>query len=236
MYSGIGPAYLLRIALTVALLMLCATVHEVAHGFVAHLCGDDTAKEAGRLTLNPAKHLDPVGSVVLPLFMALAGQAVFAYAKPVPYNPWRLKHRKRDEVLVALAGPASNLMLAVLSAGAFRLVWELVIANPELLYAAELPLVGETPVGLVLMVCANLTWVNLMLCFFNLIPLPPLDGSKVLCYFLEGEALQKYYRIQQYSMPILIIALYILPRLGLDPVGAFLDACAGRMYDLLLGA
>ena len=236
MSSAIGPAYLVQIALSVCLLMFSATLHEVAHGFVAHLCGDDTAKEAGRLTLNPAKHLDPVGSVVLPLIMALAGQAVFAYAKPVPYNPWRLKRRKRDEVLVALAGPASNLGLAALSAAAFRLVWGLVAARPELLLAPEIPLVGETPVGLALMVCANFTWVNLMLCFFNLIPLPPLDGSKVLCYFLEGEALQSYYRVQHYAMPILIIALYILPRLGLDPVGAYLDVCAGNVYSLLLGA
>ena len=81
-----------RIVLTVALLLVAAIIHEVAHGYVAHLCGDDTAKEAGRLTLNPARHLDPFGSVVLPVIMAIAGGFVFSYAKPVPYNPYRLKN------------------------------------------------------------------------------------------------------------------------------------------------
>lgn len=223
-----------RIALTVALLLLAAIIHEVAHGFVAHLCGDDTAKEAGRLTLNPAKHLDPFGSVVLPLLMAIAGGFVFSYAKPVPYNPSRLKNRRRDEVLVALAGPASNILQALVGAACFNGAWTLVETNNEL-YFAGAEVLGMTGMQWLLTALSTFMWVNLMLAFFNLIPLPPLDGSKVVCYFLKGEALQRYYHIQRYAMPILIAVLYLLPRLGFDPLGAYLDFFAGNLYDLLLG-
>lgn len=226
--------HIARLALTVVVLMLAAIVHEVAHGYVAHLCGDDTAKEAGRLTLNPARHLDPVGSIVLPAIMALAGGFVFAYAKPVPYNPYRLKNRKRDEVLVTLAGPASNMLQALAGAALFNLSWGAVEAN-NALYLSGPVVLGQTPMAWLLTALSTYVWVNLLLAFFNLIPLPPLDGSKVVCYFLKGETLQRYYQVQRYAMPILILALYIVPRLGVDPLGAYLDATAGNLYDLLLG-
>lgn len=221
------------LVLTVVLLMLSSIVHEVAHGFTAHLCGDDTAKEAGRLSLNPAKHLDPLGSFVLPLIMAMAGGFVFAYAKPVPYNPYRLKNRRRDEVLVSLAGPASNLLQAGIGAILVRALVSAATANPDLFLGSELFL-GMTLFDLLADVLTTYIWVNLLLCFFNLIPLPPLDGSKVVCYFLKGEQLQRYYQIQQYAMPILIVALYAIPKLGIDPVGAYLDFTAGGVYDLML--
>lgn len=221
------------LVLTVVLLMLSSVVHEVAHGFTAHLCGDDTAKEAGRLSLNLAKHLDPLGSFVLPLIMAMAGGFVFAYAKPVPYNPYRLKNRRRDEVLVSLAGPASNLLQAGIGAILVRALVSAATANPDLFLGSELFL-GMTLFDLLADVLTTYIWVNLLLCFFNLIPLPPLDGSKVVCYFLKGEQLQRYYQIQQYAMPILIVALYAIPKLGIDPVGAYLDFTAGGVYDLML--
>ena len=228
-----SAARIFSLVLTVMLLMLSSVVHEVAHGFTAHLCGDDTAKEAGRLSLNPAKHLDPLGSFVLPLIMAMAGGFVFAYAKPVPYNPYRLKNRKRDEVLVSLAGPASNLVQAGIGAILVRALVSAATANPEVFLGSELFL-GMTLFDLLADVLTTYMWVNLLLCFFNLIPLPPLDGSKVVCYFLKGEQLQRYYQIQQYAMPILIVALYAIPKLGIDPVGAYLDFTAGGVYDLLL--
>jgi Zn-dependent protease len=221
------------LVLTVVLLMLSSVVHEVAHGFTAHLCGDDTAKEAGRLSLNPAKHLDPLGSFVLPIIMAMAGGFVFAYAKPVPYNPYRLKNRRRDEVLVSLAGPASNLLQAGIGAILVRALVSAATANPDVFLGSELFL-GMTLFDLLADVLTTYMWVNLLLCFFNLIPLPPLDGSKVVCYFLKGEQLQRYYQIQQYAMPILIVALYAIPKLGIDPVGAYLDFTAGGVYDLML--
>ena len=121
--TGAGVlSYLLDAVITVAIVMWAATLHEVAHGYTAYLCGDSTAKDEGRLSLNPLRHLDPFGSVVLPLVMVLLGGPVFGYAKPVPYNPWRLRHRRRDEVLVALSGPASNLVQAAVGALVFRAV------------------------------------------------------------------------------------------------------------------
>ena len=110
--------------LMVAGLILAVMIHEVAHGWVALRCGDATAKEAGRLTLDPRAHLDGFGSVVLPLVMALLGGPVFAFARPVPYDPRRLRHPRRDELLVALAGPASNVLQALVGALVLRAAWD----------------------------------------------------------------------------------------------------------------
>ncbi len=220
---------LASIALTVLLVMFSAIVHEVAHGLAALACGDPTAKEHGRLTLNPAAHLDGFGSVLLPLVMALLGGPVFAFAKPVPYNPHRLRNPRRDELIVALAGPASNLLQALLGAGVLHLAWE-PLTSAVLAGSLSVEVFGWIYTALYTYVA-----VNLVLCFFNLIPIPPLDGSKVVLYFLSGEARASYYRLQQYAMPILIVVLYLVPSmLRVDPVGVYLDATAYRLLDLLL--
>ena len=220
---------LASIALTVVLVMFSAIVHEVAHGLAALACGDATAKERGRLTLNPAAHLDGFGSVLLPLVMALLGGPVFAFAKPVPYNPHRLRNPRRDELIVALAGPASNLIQALLGAGVLHLAWE-PLTGAVLAGSVSLEVFGWIYAALYTYVA-----VNLVLCFFNLIPIPPLDGSKVVLYFLSGEARASYYRLQQYAMPILIVVLYLVPSmLRIDPVGMYLDATAYGLLDLLL--
>lgn len=216
--------YLLAIVVSVLLVMFSAMVHEVAHGWVAHLCGDDTAKEAGRLTLDPRAHLDPLGSVVLPLACALIGAPVFAFARPVPYNPARLRHPRRDELLVALAGPASNLLQALL--GTLLLGATLALGqgalSPEMLYGA-------------MDLLTTYMYVNLVLCFFNLIPFPPLDGSKVVLYFLPPAARRRYYELQQYAMFLLLLLLYVLPGLlHVDPLGIYLNATAGEAYANLL--
>lgn len=215
-------SYLFNALVTVAIVMWAATLHEVAHGYTAYLCGDTTAKDEGRLSLSPFKHLDPFGSVVLPLIMVLLGGPVFGYAKPVPYNPWRLRHRRRDEVLVALSGPASNIVQAAIGALVFRAVigfWPMAVVQAPLL----------------LEVLADYVWVNLVLCFFNLIPLPPLDGSHVIGFFLKGKALSAYYRVQRYAMPVLVIVLYLLPDfLHVNPLGAYFSATAGNLYALML--
>lgn len=215
-------SYLFNALVTVAIVMWAATLHEVAHGYTAYLCGDTTAKDEGPLSLNPFKHLDPFGSVVLPLIMVLLGGPVFGYAKPVPYNPWRLRHRRHDEVLVALSGPASNIVQAAVGALVFRAViglWPMAVVQAPLL----------------LEVVTDYVWVNLVLCFFNLIPLPPLDGSHVIGFFLKGKALSAYYRVQQYAMPVLIIVLYLLPDfLHVNPLGAYFSTTAGNLYDLML--
>ena len=218
-------------AVTVLLVMASAIVHEVAHGWVALRCGDPTARDAGRLTLDPRAHLDGFGSFVLPLVMALLGGPVFAFARPVPYNPRRLRHPRRDELLVALAGPASNLLQALLGTLALGLA--------SAVFGGPVGWVPVPPAWLWWVYEVLLTYVNvnLVLCFFNLIPLPPLDGSKVVLYFLKGKARASYYRLQQYAMPILIIALYVLPQLlHVDPLGAYLDATAGELYYALVRA
>ena len=220
---------IVSVVITVLLVMASAIVHEVAHGWAALLCGDTTARDAGRLTLDPRAHLDGFGSLLLPLVMALLGGPVFAFAKPVPYNPYRLRHPRRDELLVALAGPASNLAQALLGAVVLNLSWSAIVEG--VLTGA----LSTDVASLLLQVLSTYVMVNLVLCFFNLIPLPPLDGSKVVLFFLSGEARARYYRLEQYAMPILIIALYVLPSLlRFDPVGIYLDWTAGGLYDLLL--
>lgn len=226
---GYSASELISVAITVILVMASAIVHEVAHGWVALRCGDPTARDAGRLTLDPRAHLDGFGSVVLPLVMALLGGPVFAFAKPVPYNPRRLRNPRRDEVLVALAGPVSNLLQAAVGAVVVRLGWDALV---------DAALSGGIPieaVGWIVEILTTYISVNLVLCFFNLIPLPPLDGSKVVLFFLGGEARASYYRLEQYVMPILIVVLYVLPSvLRFDPLGAYLNWTAGGVYDLLM--
>lgn len=216
---------LVMVAVTVVLVMGSAVVHEVAHGLAALALGDPTAKEAGRLTLDPRAHLDGFGSIALPLVMALIGGPVFAFAKPVPYNPRRLRHPRTGELLVALAGPASNLAQALLGTLVLKLAWEAALSR----------VLGVDAAFWVIQIVATYVYVNLVLCFFNLIPLPPLDGSKVILLFLSGSTRRSFYRLEQYAMPILIILLYFVPSLlRVDPVGSYLDHTAGALYDLLL--
>ncbi|MCC6103424.1 MAG: site-2 protease family protein [Olegusella sp.] len=214
--------------ISVVLVIFSAVLHEIAHGWVAYKLGDPTAKRAGRLTLNPAAHLDPFGSVILPLIMAVAGGPIFAFAKPVPYDPRNLRHPRRDELLVALAGPACNFLQAIAGALLFDLLYDALTPS--------LALLGYGPAFWLLRILYIYVYVNLVLAFFNLIPLPPLDGSAIISPLLSGTAREKYYQIQRYSLPVLLIVLYALPMLfGVDPLGAYLEATAGNMAALLMG-
>lgn len=229
MLQNLSPENLANIAVSVLIVMFSATVHEVAHGLAAHWCGDDTAKEAGRLSLNPKAHIDGFGSVALPLVMALMGGPMLAFAKPVPYDPRRLRDPRRDEAVVAVAGPLSNIAQALLGTLVFAAVWRG--------RAAIAGVLGATGAIWAVRVCTSYIYINLSLAFFNLIPFPPLDGSKLVMPFLHGKARQEYERVQAYAMPVLLGVLYVLPSfLSIDPVGAFLDLTAGNLYDLLLQA
>lgn len=220
-----GLSYLVSLLVQAAALIIGIVVHESAHALTAFLLGDKTARSRGRVSLNPLSHIDPFGTVLLPLLMILAGGPVFAFAKPVPVNLRNLKHPKCDEVLVALAGPASNIALAAVAA----VLWGGLAAGYD-----ALPLSADAAVG-VAQFLTSLMLVNLSLAFFNLIPLPPLDGSSVLVLLLRGQALQTYYRIQRYAMPILIIVLYLLPSVtGIDLVGLYFNATVYPLANALL--
>lgn len=203
-------------------LIVGIVIHESAHALAAYVLGDKTARSRGRVSLNPLAHIDPFGTVLLPLLMLAAGGPVFAFAKPVPVYLNNLKHPKRDELLVALAGPLSNALLALAAA---------------LIEYVLLPtLAGQAPMSLLYSLFSffmTFIVVNLSLAFFNLIPLPPLDGSSILVPFLKGKALREYYRIQQYAMPILLVILYLLPTvLHIDIIGMYFDI---TVYPLAQG-
>ena len=203
-------------------LIIGIVIHESAHALAAYALGDKTARSRGRVSLNPLAHIDPFGTVLLPLLMLAAGGPVFAFAKPVPNYLNNLKHPKRDELLVALAGPLSNVLLALAAA----LIGHFLIPI----------LVMQVPMGFIYYLFSffmTFIVVNLSLAFFNLIPLPPLDGSSILVPFLKGKALQEYYRIQQYAMPILLVILYLLPTvLNIDIIGMYFDV---TVYPLAQG-
>ena len=205
---------IVSLLLSAVAVILGIVVHESAHALAAYLLGDSTARSRGRFSLNPLNHIDPFGTVLLPLLLMLAGGPVFAYAKPVPVYLGNLRHPERDEVLVALAGPVSNVLLAAVFAALYGALRAAVIAG-------ALPLeLAYTLSGF--LITALVT--NLSLAFFNLIPLPPLDGSTIIVPFLKGEALRTYRRIQAYAMPILIVVLYLLPSFtGIDLIGVYFE-------------
>ena len=221
---------LFSILLSALAVIIGIVVHESAHALAAYVLGDSTARSRGRISLNPLAHIDPFGTVLLPLLMVLAGGPVFAYAKPVPVYLGNLKNPKRDEVLVALAGPLSNILVAFVAALVYGVLLSVVLVPG--LSAGTLSLGFANGIASFLV---TLMSVNLSLAFFNLIPLPPLDGSSILVLFLKGEALRTYYEIQRYSMPILIIVLYLLPSItSIDLIGWYFDFTVYPLMNALL--
>jgi Zn-dependent protease len=168
------------------------TVHEAAHGYAARYFGDMTAAAAGRISLNPLKHIDPIGTVLVPLLTMLAGGILFGWAKPVPVNFGRLRHPKRDMLWVAAAGPGSNLVMALL----WALVFKFAPAFPE---SASVPLS--------LMAQAGVT-INVVLMVLNLFPLPPLDGGRIAVSLLPQPYAYKYAQVERYGFIILIVLLF----------------------------
>lgn len=172
-------------------------LHEVSHGAVALGLGDDTAKKAGRLTLNPVSHVDVFGTLILPAILVLAGAPPFGWAKPVPVNPSRLRSPRNHTVVVSLAGPAVNIALALVAALALRAV------IPDLGFRGRQPLTTELLI--------NFGVVNVVLAVFNLIPIPPLDGSAVVERLLPARWWPGYLRVRQYSMALLLVLVLALP-------------------------
>ena len=199
----------MEIIFSLAILIMSIVIHEISHGYAAGLLGDPTAKYQGRLTLNPIKHMDPVGSVLVPLVTSLAG-VTFGWAKPVPYNPYNFKNQRWGELIVAIAGPLSNILIALV----FGFILRFGLSTfPESFLRFSI---------LVILV-------NLGLAIFNLIPIPPLDGSKVLYAFMPF----RFYRfreiLERYAFIVLLI-LIITPGFT-----SFISVIVARLFGIITG-
>ena len=185
-------------------LVVLLSFHEYGHAWAAYKCGDDTARLMGRMTINPIVHIDPIGTVLFPWIMILLPMmgmelpiAIFGWAKPVPVNPINYGHRVRGDIFVSMAGPAMNVLLAVLLMVLYRA-------------AVEMPI--DLSNGAVVHKLREIAFISMILCVFNLIPIPPLDGSHVMRHVIRMSE-ETYLRIAQFGFIILIIAINVFPEL-----------------------
>jgi Zn-dependent protease len=214
-----------EIAVWLVPLVIAIVFHEIAHGLVARRLGDPTAAERGRLTLNPIKHVDPFGTVILPMLLALSHAPVFGWAKPVPVNYRRLGKPRRDMILVALAGPGMNFLLAA--------VGTLVLAATA--YSA-----GEQPGPASLFIARNainFVFINIFLAVFNLIPVPPFDGGHVVEGLLPEPAARTFRRIGRYSLLVFVFLLLVLPAISdsADIVGRLVSPVVDATATFMIG-
>lgn len=194
----------------VLILLFSVVIHEVSHGYAALWLGDPTAKLSGRLTLNPVAHLDPVGSFVVPLLGFFAGGVIIGWAKPVPFNPYNLRNQRWGEALVAFAGPLSNIIIAIIFALIIRSVYSGGFLSDNFFFLA-----------------GYLVFINIILALFNLIPIPPLDGSKILFAILPHRMQGIRESLERYGLILVFILVFMLWK--------FLAPLAESVFSLFVG-
>jgi Zn-dependent protease len=205
----------MKYILQLSVLFFSVIIHEVAHGYIAYKRGDSTAKQLGRLTLNPIPHIDIIGSIVLPFILMISGAPIFGWAKPVPVNPARLYNPKTDMIWVSLSGSVANFMLAIIASIGMLLIRNFATSDMSVLIA-------------VYQILQTVLIINIVLPVLNLMPIPPLDGSRVVYYLLPRELAIKYDRMGAYGFIIIFILLFtgILWKI-ISPVIYFLIALLG---------
>ena len=198
-------------------LVVAVILHEISHGVVALWFGDRTAKEAGRLTLNPIPHIDPFGSILLPAIGAITGLPVLAWAKPVPVNPARMRKPRRDMLYVSLAGPATNLVLMSAAAIGAKFAYE---------HGPQVSLYEDLPLGT--RILFSFAVVNLFLALFNLLPIPPLDGSALLERVLPGQWLPNWHKFRPYGFLLLFLLVF-----STGVISEFLNPFLNQLFDFV---
>jgi Zn-dependent protease len=212
-----------QIAVWLVPLVIAIVFHEVAHGLVARRLGDPTAEERGRLSFNPIRHIDPFGTVILPLILAVThAGAIFGWARPVPVNYARLRNPRRDMVLVALAGPGMNLLLAIVGAAILlgTMSWWGVQDNIGVFLATN---------------ALNFIFINIFLGVFNLLPVPPFDGGHVVEGLLPPPAAVQFRKIGRFSLLVMVVLLLVLPALGVNVVGRVVGPIVDGIAKVILG-
>jgi Zn-dependent protease len=203
---------ILSTVVSLFVLLFAITIHEASHGWSALKMGDPTAYAAGRVTLNPLAHIDPLGTVILPIILVVLGAPAFGWAKPVPVNPYNLRHPRRDNLWISLAGPAANMIAAAAALVAIRVLRVLKPGVTEFLQSFILlkqPFPrGVFPIEGLALILFYAVLVNTYLAVFNLIPIPPLDGSGILSGLLSDSAAVRYDRIRPYGFILVMLLVY----------------------------